>query len=239
MPRRVVYCIVEGQTENSFLEHLLGAHLARKGIDFHAPIVGTKGGKGGVKYLHFDHLANDIRKFLRDKRQPCVTTFFDYYAFPEGEGKGWGFAAEAKASARSHGVSHAVNQIEKEIARLALAGLGDPRSAARCFPYVQLHELEALFFAEPDKLAETLENPSLGRKFAQAVNDCGGCETINDTPQLAPSKRIEAAAPHYVKGRSAEAHAPRLATRLDLQTVRAQCPRFGAWLKRLEEIPLA
>lgn len=236
MGRRTVYCIVEGQTENTFLKHLLGDHLAARGIDFHAPIVKTKGGRGGMKYLHLDDLVRDLQGFLQDKRLPHVTTSFDYYGFPISEGKGWGFAAEAKAKVKSHGLKHAVEQIEHEIASRATEGLNVQDAAARCFPYIQLHELEALFFTEPDKLADALERPTLQRHFEQTVKECGGCEAINDRPQTAPSKRIQAAAPHYIKGRSAAAHAPIIAKRLDLTIVRERCPRFGDWVTRLENL---
>ena len=38
------------------------------------------------------------------------------------------------------------------------------------------------------------------------------------------------------KGRSTRAHAPRLGAQLDLASVRAACPRFAAWLTRLESL---
>ena len=129
-----------------------------------------------------------------------------------------------------------VEAIEQEIARVSIQGLEVPTPGGRCFPYVQLHELEAIFFSEPAKLAMALEKPQLGKAFEQVARESGGCELINDRPQSAPSKRIETAAPHYIKGRSAAAHAPIIAKQLGLAIVRQQCPRFDVWVKRLESI---
>ncbi|HXD01141.1 MAG TPA: DUF4276 family protein, partial [Verrucomicrobiae bacterium] len=79
-------------------------------------------------------------------------------------------------------------------------------------------------------------NILLATRFAQAVTECGGCEKINDTPQKAPSKRIQEEFPGYIKGRSDFAHGPRIADKLSLDTVRGACPRFSSWLAKLETL---
>src|ERR1700691_2944654 len=116
MARTTVFCIVEGQTENVVLDRLLSAHLGGLGIDFHAPIVKLgQLGRGGVKFLEADDLYDQIRRFLRDNRHPCVTTMFDYYGFPTSESKGWGFVAGLKVNAPVRGVEAVVTDIEREV----------------------------------------------------------------------------------------------------------------------------
>jgi hypothetical protein len=61
-------------------------------------------------------------------------------------------------------------------------------------------------------------------------------EKIDDRPQSAPSKRIQAVFPSYKKGRSDIAHGPRIAETLDLAKVRQRCPRFDAWVAKLEAL---
>jgi hypothetical protein len=234
MPRVTLFAIVEGQTENAVLTRLLSAHLGSLGIDLHCPIVKFGGGRGGVKWLRCEELCDQIRRHLKDRRQPYVTTFFDYYGLPRGEKAGWAFVERAKAEVTIRGLDATADAIEDNLHRLAIAGLDLPNVDKRLIPYIQLHELEALFFAEPGKMATAFENTSLARPFAEVVADCGGCERINDRPQTAPSKRIQAAFPGYVKGRSNFAHGPRIAEKLDLATVRSACPRFSGWLARLE-----
>lgn len=236
MPRVTVFAVVEGQTENAVLTRLLGGHLGTRGIDLHCPIVKVGGQRGGVRGLKCDDLCDQIGRHLKDRRQPYVTTFFDFYGLPRGEKAGWGFVEEAKAQVGIRGLDAAVEAIENELHRLVVRGLDLPNLDRRFIPYIQIHELEALFFAEPAKMAATFENTALTERFAKAVSECGGCERINDRPQTAPSKRIQAAFPGYMKGRSSFAHGPRIAEKLDLTAVRQACPRFSSWLAKLEAL---
>ena len=236
MPRVTIYGIVEGQTENAVLTRLLGSHLGAMGIDFHCPIVKIGAGRGGVNWLKCDNFCDQIQRFLKGRQVPFVTTFFDYYALPHGVKSGWEFVAKAKADVGFRGLDATVNSIESELHRLAIAGLDLPNIADRFIPYIQLHELEALFFAEPEKMALIFGQPILAGRFANAVSECGGCEQINDDPQTAPSKRIQNEYPGYIKGRSEFAHGPRLAEKLDLNAVRQACPRFSTWVTRLEAL---
>lgn len=236
MTRTTVFCIVEGQTENAVLKRLLAPHLGQQGIDLHAPIVRVGRGRGGVRFLQAEDLYRQIRHCLQDPRLPYVTTFFDYYAFPTSPSKGWGFVAEPKAEAFFRGAEAVAASIEQEIHRRAIEGLDLPGVQSRLIPYIQLHELEALLFAEPDKTAATFGSARLATQIAAVVKQCGGCEKINDRPEKAPSKRIESLFPGYRKGRSDFAHAPRVADRLDLNQVRLACPRFSSWLAKIESL---
>lgn len=236
MPRATVFAIVEGQTENAVLSRLLGPHLGAMGIDLHCPIVKIGSRRGGVKRLSCHDFCDQIQRFLRDRRQPTVTSFFDYYGLPHGINDGWEFVETAKAEVSFRGLDVTVQSIETELHRLAVTGLELPNVAQRFIPYIQLHELEALFFAEPQKMADIFESPTLARKFSDAVTECGSCEEINDRPQTAPSKRIEYFYPGYIKGRSDYAHGPRLAEKMDLAAVRQACPRFSAWVTQLESM---
>lgn len=237
MNRVTIFCIVEGQTEQAVLRTLIAGHLGAKGIDFHTVLVNIGRGKGGVKFLSATQLYDQIGRFLKDRRQPFVTTFFDYYAFPTGESKGWDFVAKRKGEVSIRGIETTVEAIETEIQSRAHQELEIPGLDNRFIPYLQLHELEALFFSDPNIMAETFGNESLSAKFAEAVTQCGGCEQINDSPKTAPSKRIEEAFRGYKKGKSEFAHGPRIAMKLDLLVVREKCPRFDAWVAKLENLP--
>ena len=189
-----------------------------------------------MKFLAADSLYKQIRNFLKDSRQPCVTTFFDYYAFPTGETKGWDFVSKLKSADIFREAEDLASLIEEELKKRALEGVNLPNAHDRLIPYIQLHELESLYFAEPQKLADTFGRDSLAKLFQSIVEKSGGCEQINDSPQTAPSKRIEHAFPGYIKGRSDIAHGPRLADKLDLAIVRQKCPRFNAWVGKLEAL---
>lgn len=232
MDRTTVFAVVEGYSENGFLTGLLSSHLGALDIDFSAKIVGEGRSKGGMNFRTFDQVCSEITRLLQDGRRPYVTTFFDYYGLPTGANRGWEFVASAKGLSPHEGA----DQIEKRFTEAVGAALGRNDFAERFIPYLQLHELEALFFAEPQRLADTLGQPGLANSVAKIVSECGSCEAINDTPQTAPSKRLQKLFPGYIKGRSAAAHAPRLARKLDLEKVRSACPRFNVWLTRLESL---
>lgn len=225
MERVTLFAVVEGQSESGFFKPFLAEHLALRGIDLHVAVIGKGRAKGGMLRT-FAQVCAELGDFLEDRRRPWVTTFFDYYGLPTGEGRGWGFVSAAKAK----GVAAIEERLRDGVSEAA------PQLAARFIPYVQLHELEALYFAEPVTLATVLEAPAMAEKFAAVTTAAGGCEQINDSPTTAPSKRLQAMCPRYIKGRSSAAHAPRLGAKLSLAEVRRQCPRFHAWLESLEKL---
>ena len=55
-------------------------------------------------------------------------------------------------------------------------------------------------------------------------------EEINERPEHAPSKRIEAMFPAYKK----TLHGPTTAGRIGLERIRAECPHFNNWMNSLE-----
>lgn len=225
MERVTLFVVAEGHSESGFFKPLLAEHLALRGIDLHVPVIGRGRAKGGMKFRSFVQVCEEIGDFLADRRRPVVTTFFDYYGLPTGGRLGWDFVPTAKARG-------GVKAIEDRLRDGVREAAGE--QVERFIPYVQLHELEALFFAEPATLAAVLEAPETAEKLATVVGAAGGCEQINDSPTTAPSKRLQTMCPRYVKGRSSAAHAPRLGAKLSLAAVRAQCPRFHAWLAAIE-----
>jgi hypothetical protein len=236
MPRQTVFVIVEGQTENAVLQRLLWPYFSPRNIDIHFPIVKTGAGRGGVKYLTFPDFTDQIQRHLRDKRKPYVTTFFDYYGLPTSHRKGWQFIEEAKQRKNEIGVDSVLANIQAGIKTRVIADLDLENIENRFLPYVQLHELEALFFSDPQVMADAFGKPELASDFNAIVAACRACELINDSPDTAPSKRIEDLFPGYKKGRSDLAHGPRIVQRLPLGTIRAACPRFSHWISSIESL---
>lgn len=232
MDRTTVFAVVEGYSENGFLTNLIASHLGTLGVDFSAKIVGEGNSRGGMKFRSFEQTCVEIARLLENRRRPHVTTFFDYYGLPTSTSKGWEFVVPAKLK----GAHQAAEAIEKRFASKVEEILGRSDFAQRFIPYLQLHELEALFYSDPNVLADIFGRPDLATAFAEIVDECGGCEAINDTPKTAPSKRLERHFRGYIKGRSDAAHAPRLGQKLGLAKVRSACPRFHAWLTRLESL---
>ena len=116
--------------------------------------------------------------------------------------------------------------------------LGKPRNFV---PYVQLHEFESLLLSDAAIVAEYFNAPALQGAVGKAVTEVGNPERVNDSPLTAPSKRLdrwtETHAPRMRYSKDTKTrHGPRLAARLTLPVIRSACPRFAAWIGRLETL---
>ncbi len=140
-----------------------------------------------------------------------VSTFVDFYGFKD---RG----------------QHSIAQLERVI--LALASEAQQQ---RFIPYVQQYEFEALLFAAPAAAVEWLGGTQLNlANMREAVRRCGSPELVNDSIHTSPSHRLQALFAHYDK----KLHGPEIVELAGLSEIRAQCPRFHAWLGRLEALGL-
>ena len=115
----------------------------------------------------------------------------------------------------------------------AILGLANIDQQQRFFPYVQQYEFEALLFAAPAQAVEWLEGTPLSLAAMQeAVRQCGSPEQVNDSVKTSPSHRMHALFSGYDK----KLHGPEIIELAGLAQIRAQCPRFNAWLRRLEAL---
>lgn len=209
MIRLYVFC--EGQTEEAFIKHVVAPHLIAHGIYSTIPIL-----SGGF----WQTWARLIRTVLREHRGPEVrfTTLFDLYGLPRS------FPAVAELMAlETHARAEAVER--------TLATTFDDE---RLIPYVQLHEFEALVLAGLDDAGWIFDAPGDAKGLAALRAEIEGVapEEINDGATTAPSKRLEARIPGYDK----VLHGQMVTSHAGLSTLRDRCPRFAAWLTRLESL---
>lgn len=95
-----------------------------------------------------------------------------------------------------------------------------------------MHEFEALLFSDCESFAEGIGQKELGDEFQKVRDQFSTPEEINDSPQTAPSKRVEKLVSGYQKpflGNLA-------ALEIGLNRMRTEGPRFGLWVARLELI---
>lgn len=221
-----VLILVEGSTERAVVEQGLAPYFGERNLSLHAKVLGKPGHKGGIR--NFDAVRREVAALLRQERGSYVSTFFDYYGLPAawpGLDQARGGTAQDKARIVETAMATDLHSI--------LAGLDSP---GRFLPYVQMHELEALLFSDPAEMARAFGQPSLVDSFSEIVRQCGACEEIDDNPNGAPSRRIASLFPGYRKGRSLNAHAPRIIKGIGLDGVRRACPHFNSWLVRLEAL---
>lgn len=120
----------------------------------------------------------------------------------------------------------------------AMGGKFNPRYF---LPYVQLHEFEALAFADVETLASVLSpisNPgsssmeSLTQTFNDILQEAGHPEAINDGYETCPSRRIAGVVPAYKK----RAQGPIITSRIGMNVLREKCHHFASWILRMENI---
>lgn len=221
-----LYAVVEGVSEQNFVEQILSEPFARRGIYISATRVGKPGHKSGIG--PWERARKDILNFLKQGkpgRPVYVTTMFDFYGMPHT----WPGRAEAET-----------RPLLQKAVTVEDALLNDVASAVReahqrrFIPYVQLHEYEALIFSLPETLIS--EFPDRAREINELIEQTGDAEpeSINDGPSTAPSKRIEASIPEYA-GRKASASINVL-REIGLDKIRQRCPHFDTWLCRLESL---
>lgn len=224
-----LYAVVEGVSEQNFVEQILAEHFAKRGIYITATRVGRPGHKSGI--CGWERARRDIVNFLRQGnpgRRVYVTTMFDYYGMP--------YTWPGRAQAAAKHIPERAATVEDALLNDIAAQLND-LDRKFFIPYVQLHEYEALIFSSPGAL--TSEFPGRVREIKELIEESGNLdpESINDGPSTAPSKRIEARIPEYA-GRKPSASVNVL-REIGLVELRNRCPHFGRWLSRLESLDSA
>jgi len=139
----------------------------------------------------------------------AVSTFYDLYGF-----KG--------RDARS------AEQLESAISELV-----DDDKRARLIPYVQRYEFESLIFAIPGHAVELMGGSVVQLKEMEtAVRLAGSPELVNDSFETSPSHRMK----KHFAGYDKKLHGPEIVAQAGLVAIRMECPRFDAWVKKLEQL---
>ncbi|WP_265685617.1 DUF4276 family protein [Verminephrobacter eiseniae] len=210
-----VYLLVEGQTEETFVNDLLQPHCAEMGLYLTPIIVSTSTGhRGGV--VRYAKVKSQIERLCKQDARAYVSTLFDLYALPDD--------FPGKSNRDFPGAANGRCKAEFLEAKLA-ADIGQRNFIA----HLQVHEFEALLFTRIEDFTPWVDDASMLAPL-RAVRKTTAPEDINDSPQTAPSKRILAAMPHYQK----TSHGPQIACAIGLHPMRAACPHFDHWLQRIE-----
>ncbi len=219
---------VEGQSEETFVNEVLSEYLLNHGYSsISARIVGNarqRARRGGIKA--WSAVRDDISNHLKEDVGCISTTMVDYYALPATGPKAWPGREAANILPHSLKADAVESLLTKDIAQMMRV----PEPYIRFIPYVVMHEFEALLFSDCQAFATSIYREDLKDAFQEIRDKFNNPEEINDSPQTAPSKRIEKLIPGYEK--------PLLGTLaasgIGLHRIKAECPRFALWLKRLK-----
>ena len=229
MSRLLVH--VEGQTEETFVNELLCPHLTRFGWSMvSARLLGNarrRDRRGGIK--SWGSARTEIVRHLREDAGRVVTTMVDYYGMPRTGSRAW----PGREHASSLPFTDRARTVEDALSASVQGALGHGRNARRFVPYVMMHEFEAMLFSDCAAFGRGIGRPHLGDKLQQIRDAFGSPEEIDDSPETAPSKRVE----RLVRGYEKPLYGTLAALEVGLGTIRRECPHFESWLGRLEQLP--
>jgi hypothetical protein len=223
-----VYLVVEGQTEQTFVRDVLAPEMAHKGIYLHPALIGKPGHKGGD--IRFERAREDIGNFLAQRSDTYISMMLDYFRIDAQ----WPGRPEVRQNLETGATLTALQKAEiLEAATMAeiAAAFSDHNADKRFIPYFQMHEFEAVLFSDPQVLAKVVDVDP--KQVQEIMDQYVNPEEINDDPVKAPSKRLYALKRGYRKVAIGKA----VAEAIGIQKIRARCPCFNQWLKRLEDLP--
>lgn len=104
----------------------------------------------------------------------------------------------------------------------------------RFLPYLQVHEFEALLFADVEMIDQALRLSSAEEsrldELRAIVEHFDHPERIDDGDDTAPSKRLRRLFQRHEK----VVHGEMIAYDIGLDRIRDQCPHFDDWVSHLE-----
>jgi len=215
--------IVEGQTEETFVNRMIKPHLANYCINVSVRCVttGRKRGRvfrGGMP--NYSKIKNDVIGWLNEDRDAYLTTFFDFYGltndFP-------GYKEALSKRTTDQKLSCLENSFSKDIDNI------------RLIPYIQMYEFEALLYSEVSTLDETMQIYSFKSRLNELndiIDSFINPEEINDKPNTAPSKRLL----NLYEGYEKINHGCDAAELIGLPLIREKCYLFNRWLNALEAL---
>lgn len=212
-----LYVLCEGQTEEQFVKQVLSPYLLNDGIISIAVIFATKRTAakkfcGGV--TDYGKIKDQIIKLARSHPNEYVTTMLDYYGLS---------GTLPNVNIDTSGLIQRIEAIES----LVDQDLG----LSNCFFNLMVHEFEAILFSNTDEFIQVTDGPTVSR--IQAIRTAySSPEFIDDSPETAPSKRIEFLIPTYKK----VADGILLAESIGIDRIMRECPHFRSWIGKIRAI---
>lgn len=212
-----VYIYCEGPTEETFINEVLYPYFFNIGIVVTPIICATKRTrlkkyKGGVS--DYNKIKNELTILCKSHSNEFVTTMFDYYAMPS----------------NTPGIDNQDPDIIKRIEAIE-ATVDSDIGMRNCSFHFMLHEFEGILFSNPASFNLIADESTAGK--VQAIRDSFPTpEHINNSPETAPSKRLEQLIPGYAKVRNGTI----LSKDMGLDIIIRECPHFRDWIKRIVDM---
>ena len=218
-----VVVVGEGQTEEAFVNLVLGPHLADRGVSAVPRLIATsKTGRGGA--LSDDRVRRFLRNTLLEQANTYVTTFFDLYRLP----------SNFPGVSESSGYSDPIQRAKEIEAAFHTAVIEKTKCRPdRFLPHIQPYEFEALLYSDVSKFEEAEPQwRTHTDELRGALQFAGSPERINCGDQTHPSARLKRLLPRYNKVR----HGITVSQKIGISKIRDECCHFDEWLQRMETL---
>lgn len=219
--------LVEGESEEDFVNEVLSPHLSEFGIETAATGIGEK--RGGRGIVGWGAALRHIRNSLKEDGTLYVTTLVDYYALP----LSWPGRAEASICP-----CHERGTFMREKLKQAIAvEMGPDWRGQRFIPNVLIHEFETLLFSDPSAVERAIGIPHLAYEMGKVLAEFKSPEEIDDHPETCPSQRLVKIFAANGWGRYEKpVHGNIAILEIGFEVLKRHCPQFGAWLARVERV---
>lgn len=204
-------CIVcEGITEVEFVRQCLSPYLLDAGVYAYPSLLQAPSGRHRGGRVTVERLVNFMSHQYHEADR--LTTLVDLYGFQDRADRG---CVELE-TAILDGVARRTDRFDPRFVR----------------PYVQRHEFEGLLFSDVEQFSWVLDgwNDQARAALAAVRAAFPDPESINNSPQTAPSKRLQAI---FGATYSKTEHGPLIAESIGVDVIRRHCPRFNAWIDML------
>jgi hypothetical protein len=210
---RTVYIMIEGPTEEEFINNSIVHYLKQLGIINTVPIpLETSPGYYGGD-ITYERYRKNAENLLLSDPNGIVTSLIDWYQLRND------FPAFIAAMAMPN---------RKDSVQLIEEAICNDFNNSRLIPYIQLHEFEGLLFS--DVKGFEIYFPKAVPHVQYIINQYPNPEMINDSPATAPSVRLKDIFSKIRKKYNKPLIGPMIALENGLTPVLAKCPRFKNWI---------
>ena len=209
-----VYIYCEGPTEESFINEILYPYFLNRDIAVY-PIVCTtkrtpwKKYKGGVS--DYNKIKRELTMLCKSHRNEYVTTMFDYYGMPDNT---------PQIDLQDTNIFERIEEIE--------AAIDQDVGQTNCMFHFMLHEFEGILFSNPDSFA-LIAGQDIVDKIREIREDYPTPEHINNSPDTAPSKRLEQLIPNYAKIKNGTL----MSKDMGIEKILNECSHFRDWVDKI------
>lgn len=217
------FVVTEGQSETNFVNRVMVPYFAGRCVLIPITVVTKTDSRHGKIYkggiVNYGQMRNNLLKTLANASKGAnsyVTTMFDFYRLPTD-------VPGILDSAKVNNPYEKVEIIEREIRN------AEGYDGNFFFPYIELHEFEAMIFSDITKLEEAYFEDDL-TALKECVKVYSNPELINDGAETAPSKRIMNCISCFDKANVGVD----VLEKIGIEKIAAKCCHFAEWIRCIE-----